>query len=892
MLGPGARVGGLGQMPGWWYTVESTTTSHLLTQFKGAISAALKAPYNTRAMMRARSAKQRFPVAQWVEDLEILQSTSMRIHDGSKWKPSKRQSTTPNLCNSTTAPPASQTRQSWSNAPIGLGIAEIPPVPAIPSSIVNSVPLSPSSAQQRDIEAVPKAVLGSRIGPGHDPSDGAEAADEELHRISIISEYAPTLPKIPSLDNDELQDLYQTDDEEDFMSIYGDDTASISKYSRALKRRSKNRKDGFPAYSNDISPPISPALPPPSPRLPTFSADSSNRPSSRPSSRPPSRLVSDDITPSAFTSPPRVVSQDFSSQSPHTSQLSLHLIVGERGDFNLQKVDPSFTDSNGMFYQRFKSKLDKLEGKNSETDYCIEEFLVKAEKEWFSSFRNAKLGRLKNYQYSEASQSRVTSAAPSRRTSLDVETPGVETPGVETPSFDSNDVADEFLLGAEYKPPRGLRNWMQIRIGDWPVYAFLLAIGQIIAANSYQITLLTGEVGQTADKLYVVASVYLISSVMWWFLFRRFPSILTLSAPFFFYGLAFVMVGCAATAAPLARAWVQNIAAAMYSIGSASGGFFFALNFGDEGGAPIKTWVLRACLIQGSQQLYIVLLWWWGSILSSTSVTGLVSSEGSFAGTWKITAITLPIGICLWLVGLALWIGLPKYYRQMPGYMPSFYSSAWKRRIIAWFLVVTVIQNFFLSAPYGRNWQFLFASEHAEDWQVMLLVLLFFIGVWSGILGVFLWLSKSHSWILPLFAIGLGAPRWAQIWWGTSGLGLWLPWAGGYVASALVSRVLWLWLGVLDAVQGVGLGMILLGTLTRTHVAFAVVAMQVVGSIATILARAVAPNKIGPGPISPNIGSDGASALLEPWFWVGLIANLLVCVGFYKFYRKEQLSKP
>lgn len=41
-LGVGARVGGLGQMPGFWYTVESMTPSHLLQQFKQAIISALE----------------------------------------------------------------------------------------------------------------------------------------------------------------------------------------------------------------------------------------------------------------------------------------------------------------------------------------------------------------------------------------------------------------------------------------------------------------------------------------------------------------------------------------------------------------------------------------------------------------------------------------------------------------------------------------------------------------------------------------------------------------------------------------------------------------------------------------------------------------------------------
>ncbi len=80
-LGVGARVGGLGQMPGWWYTVESTSSTHLLKQFKLAIVSALESKESDRAMMRAWSAKQRFPVAQWLEGLGKLQDHAVRQHE-------------------------------------------------------------------------------------------------------------------------------------------------------------------------------------------------------------------------------------------------------------------------------------------------------------------------------------------------------------------------------------------------------------------------------------------------------------------------------------------------------------------------------------------------------------------------------------------------------------------------------------------------------------------------------------------------------------------------------------------------------------------------------------------------------------------------------------------
>ena len=38
--------------------------------------------------------------------------------------------------------------------------------------------------------------------------------------------------------------------------------------------------------------------------------------------------------------------------------------------------------------------------------------------------------------------------------------------------------------------------------------------------------------------------------------------------------------------------------------------------------------------------------------------------------------------------------------------------------------------------------------------------------------------SKVHSWLLPVFAVGLGAPRWCQMFWGTSGIALYIPWGG------------------------------------------------------------------------------------------------------------------
>lgn len=128
--------------------------------------------------------------------------------------------------------------------------------------------------------------------------------------------------------------------------------------------------------------------------------------------------------------------------------------------------------------------------------------------------------------------------------------------------------------------------------------------------------------------------------------------------------------------------------------------------------------------------------------------------------------------------------------------------------------------------------------------------------------------------------------------WSTSGMGTWVPWAGGPVAGALAGRVLWLWLGVLDAVQGVGFGMILLQTLTRFHVTFTLIAAQVLGSVATIVARATAPDKDGAGTVFPNFVLEGFEGLKTSGYWTALLFQIVVCLGFLKFFRKEQLQKP
>lgn len=447
-----------------------------------------------------------------------------------------------------------------------------------------------------------------------------------------------------------------------------------------------------------------------------------------------------------------------------------------------------------------------------------------------------------------------------------------------------------FPLLSEFTAAKRHR-WLQIKWGNWPVYSFLLALGQIIASNSYQITLLTGEIGQSATRLYTIAGIYLGFSIVWAVLSRYVKLLYVLTTPFLLYGAAFILVGASPFITNLDdRALMQNFATGVYAAASASGSLFFAFNFGDEASAPITIWIWRACCIQGAAHAYTIGLWFWGSFIAATAASG--KTEYRLEALPVLFPVTVAVAVLLWTVGIVLFIGLPDFYRHMPGKVPTLYTSILKRKTTVWFFVAVILQNYFLSAPYGRNWFFLFSSKHLSDGAVLGIACFFLFGVWAVFLFYCGWVSKHHPWWLPLFALGLGAPRWAQILWGTSSFGLYLPWAGSHVASAILSRCLWLWLGLLDAIQNAGIGMILMVTLTRVHVSVAMMTAQVIGSAATMTARATAPNRLGPGDVFPDFSMGLDFALSKAWFWVGLAAQLLICVGFFKFFRKEQINKP
>ena len=492
-LGVGALVGGLGQMPGWWFPVESMTVKHLQKQFKSAIESAIRSKQKDRAMMRASSAKQRFPVARWVEDLDHLQLRSIRMHEQENDPSRKKRSSVMHSRN-------------FSQISLSSILTPSSNLDDMNSSSRPSPPRIPDEGLNRSLS------LGVRSGPGHRP------------RRTILHEGTALTPRLEETADPDEQPI-STEEAEAILEQEQRSLLSSANDDEEETRRGRS---------------LSGTLAQPSP-VAGLGIDIAHSTSRR------GRLRS-------------------------SSVLSVDQIKGTRQSFSLETADPTFKDETGKYARYFQGMLQRLTGKNSESDLCIEDFIVNSEKEWSDNQRQLKLGRR-------------SSRSPSPYLGSH------SSPSLNDQDEDEDDVSNwedlssqELLRPESFQRPPIIQRWLLARVFDWPVYSILLALGQIMAANSSQITLLTSGGGQSPVILYVMGSLYIVTTCGWWLAFRRISSVYLLSLPFVLYGLAFFVIGIAAfVPTGTGQNWAYRIATALYIIGSSSGYLFFSLNFGDDG---------------------------------------------------------------------------------------------------------------------------------------------------------------------------------------------------------------------------------------------------------------------------------------------------------------------
>ncbi|KAH9946048.1 glycoside hydrolase family 13 and glycosyltransferase family 5 protein [Epithele typhae] len=804
-LGVGSRLGGLGLMPGWWFPVESTSTEHMMSQLTKTVKMALKSTEEERAMLRARSAVQRFPVVEWRQRMEDFHkrsiNTSRGIAASNAWRPSD--------ANYTPSVHHMQEPSSWE-----------PEYQAYPS--------------QPDWDARSLAEAGSPR-TSHIPGSPGQWTPDPM---------TPGTPHDPHLAAPRLLDSRRGSFSTD-VSDNDRDYFSANPHSPGEQRQD---------YGNFL--------------------ERANKTIGRDQRHVPDPFL--DASPGP--------SRPFGAHSRVSSVESISSIVDEKQNSPLNKAIASFTDSDGGVATDFVQRLQMLNAHNSKHELSIEKFLMKSEEAFFDKVKKDKLSSAASIRSSQRDSVWGT-PAPS---TFDHSRPSSPSGHSFAPSV-NGDYSGPLPNGNDAVVMTRLQIALAREVGGWPLYTIIIATGQMLAATSFQITLLSGSESQTSIQLYVLGGVFLASSIVWYFLFRVKPSVWVLSAPWLFYGIAFLLIGLPSVTKGLNSTHdaLSSAATWSYAIASAAAFAFFGLNFGEEAGAATEVWMLRACIVQGSQQIWVAALWYWGYRLDTNG--------SSAAGPWWIVLVVWPLAAMSFLFCYLMLYGLPDYYRQTPPKVPNFLRTLFRRKIVLWFLGSEILRDYWLSGPYGRNWSFLWNVD-IPKWQIACLVVAFFIVVWGLMMGILTWLSKTHTWLLPVFAVGLGAPRWCQMLWGTSSLALYIPWAGH--AGPYLGVCLWLWLGVLDAIQGVGLGLILLQTLSRLHVCATLAFSQVIGSICVMVARATAPNRIGPESVFPDAAQwdfeDGltGSPLASAPFWIALACQIIIVIGYFWFYRKEQLARP
>jgi hypothetical protein len=98
------------------------------------------------------------------------------------------------------------------------------------------------------------------------------------------------------------------------------------------------------------------------------------------------------------------------------------------------------------------------------------------------------------------------------------------------------------------------------------------------------------------------------------------------------------------------------------------------------GGSTSQTWAFRSCVITGTQQLVISFLLYWGAPTLSR-VNGKISTSAP-PSTTVIAGVAFPLAVLMCSIGALLFLGLPAYYRQKPGAIPSMYRALCRRNIV------------------------------------------------------------------------------------------------------------------------------------------------------------------------------------------------------------------
>lgn len=512
--------------------------------------------------MRARAAKQRFPVVQWVEDLNTMQDNSIKINQRQVMKHALRSGTTtpaemrhpgePESGIMTSGTMTPRFSRGWWGAQTGMSTnATVSAAPSgrstrapSPTGSVNGTPgrnilyslgtrygpghqsdpdregrqrkrLSKSKPGSREssigaqLKRLGRSRNGSRNGSRNNSRNSSPVRSSSFTNLSAAAQPEPPVPPIPKavLQNKRISRIQEILDE-DKPASGSKPQGDIAQFdfaednSRESSARNGNSTEGSDRQrdgsdrdhdDDDLDENIGDEL------LLTHEQVESARearriarlrlslgvhfkdqslpgrpfPASQMSTAPNSRTPSPPDTPMAeehLLSEEHRLGQREANEEPETAYLSLGGVLNGKKDYKLQAVEPFFTDPTGLYHAAFDKKLEKLNAKNSEGPLCIEEYLMSSEKDWFSRFRNVKLGK-------SAATTPASSVFRSARYNGHSNTSSSD----ETLNdFAVDNDIEQYGIQDHYQPPTGLRKLLMIRIRDWPIYSFLLAFVSLL----------------------------------------------------------------------------------------------------------------------------------------------------------------------------------------------------------------------------------------------------------------------------------------------------------------------------------------------------------------------------------------------------------------------------
>ena len=418
-----------------------------------AVRGALASKTEERKTMRARSAMQRYPVAQWKETLAILQDNVIRLNQRQTLKHGLKGPRLSTLEDSNTPP-------DGANGPLRFWYRRNSGWSTPMSSVIHSRQQSRSTSRAQSpsrILDVGPPTLGHRLGPGHTvdeprrsrprkrlskPNPNASTPSPSGIGVAVGSPRAVSGPT-------RVSRIAEDDTENDMSEASGDEYLLTSEQAEAGRRESQL------ASIQDSSISVGQGL-----YQPSFAPDAAVSQSILSNAGVDSIVGADEPTvPEAAHGSGQEISGNLISSS--VARLTMGAVVGAKKDYKLQNVDPFFDDPTGLYYQAFERKLEYLSGKTSEGPLCVEKYLVKSERDWFNRFRGAKMGRTS------------LPASPMFRTANNSPAPSIH--DTNSIASSSHEGVEQFLLEENYQPPTGLKKILLTRIRDWPVYTFLLA---------------------------------------------------------------------------------------------------------------------------------------------------------------------------------------------------------------------------------------------------------------------------------------------------------------------------------------------------------------------------------------------------------------------------------